>query len=75
MHDVTTAAYWVEPDGTMHRGHLGIGESLKTASLPYSVAGHLIVNPPLSWLAKPIYSVIAKNRHRLPGSTDACRLD
>lgn len=59
----------------MYRGHLSIGEAMKTAGQPYALLGQLIVNPPISWLARPVYALIAKNRHRLPGSTDACKLD
>ncbi|MEM9200119.1 MAG: DCC1-like thiol-disulfide oxidoreductase family protein [Actinomycetota bacterium] len=73
--DVTTAAYWVDDDGMTHRGHLGIGRSLIAAGGVWQVPGQLIVRPPVSWLAKPIYGWIAKNRHKMPGATDACRVD
>lgn len=72
---VTTAAYWVEDDGTTHRGHLGIGRSLIAAGGVWTLPGHLIVRPPVGWIAKPVYGWIAKNRHRMPGATDACRVD
>ncbi|RIJ78497.1 DUF393 domain-containing protein [Nakamurella silvestris] len=36
--------------------------------------GALLSVPPFSWLAPGLYRLIALNRHRLPGSTDACRL-
>lgn len=73
--DVTTAAYWVDDDGTAHRGHVGIGKSLIAAGGIWAVPGQLIVRPPVGWVAKPVYGWIAKNRHRLPGATDACRVD
>lgn len=72
--DVTTAAYWVDADGS-HRGHLGIGRSLIAAGGIWTVPGHLIVRPPVSWIAKPVYAWIAKNRHRMPGASEACRVD
>jgi len=40
----------------------------------WRVAGRLLSRPPVLWVARPAYAVVAANRHRLPGSTDACRL-
>jgi len=73
--EAKTAVYWVDPSGAAHRGHLGIGQALVAAGRPWAALGHLILRPPVSWLAKPVYRWVAANRHRLPGSTDACRLD
>lgn len=73
--DVTTAAYWIDAHGRAHRGHLGIGRSLITAGGIWAVSGRLIVTPPISWIARPAYALIAKNRYRMPGATAACRVD
>lgn len=72
--DVTTAAYWVDSSGTTHRGERGIALALQQAGQPWKIAGHLIATPPFSWLAVPVYSLIAKYRYKMPGSTDACKL-
>ncbi len=72
--DVTTAAYWVDPDGTLFRGHDAIAKSLKFTGMPWVVAGTILAAPPVSWLAAPVYSLVAKYRYRLPGSTDACKI-
>ncbi|MEE9415437.1 MAG: DUF393 domain-containing protein [Acidimicrobiales bacterium] len=72
--DVTSAAYWVDESGATHRGHRGIGEALKASGQPWSLIGILIVTPPVSWLASLVYGLVAKNRYRLPGSTDSCKL-
>ena len=72
--DVTTAAYFVDPDGTLHRGHDGIGRSLEHMGLPFKAAGWLMRRPPVSWAAKPVYALVAKYRYKLPGATDACRI-
>lgn len=72
--DVTTAAYWVDASGALHRGHLAIGRSLIAAGGFWAVLGRLTITPPISWIAKPVYALIARYRHRLPGATDACRL-
>ncbi|MEQ8840875.1 MAG: DUF393 domain-containing protein [Acidimicrobiales bacterium] len=72
--DVTTAAYWIDESGTAHRGHRAVGLSLTTAGGVWAVVGRAIITPPISWLAAPVYALVARNRHRLPGATDACRL-
>ena len=71
---VMTAAYWVDSDGALHRGHLGIGRALIAAGGLYRAMGRVIVTPPFSWLARTVYALVAKYRHKLPGSTEACRL-
>ena len=72
--DVTTAAYWVDADGGLHRGHLAIGRALIAAGGFWGVVGRVLVTPPMSWLARPVYALVARFRHELPGATDACRL-
>ena len=72
--DVTTAAYWVDASGASHRGERGIALALQQAGQPWKLAGKIIAIPPFSWLAAPIYRLIARYRYKMPGSTDACRL-
>ncbi len=72
--DVTSAAYWAADDGTLFRGHNGIAMALRAAGRPWSLVGRSMAVPPISWLAGATYSLVAKNRYRLPGSTDACKL-
>jgi len=73
-HDVTTAAWWVDEGGTKHRGHAAIGRALINAGGIWGAIGRLIITPPVSWIARPGYWLIARNRHRLPGATESCRL-
>ena len=70
--EVTTAAYWVDAYGRLERGHRAAGRALTMASGPWVLAGWLLLFPPVSWLGAVAYSVIATNRHRLPGATAAC---
>jgi predicted DCC family thiol-disulfide oxidoreductase YuxK len=72
--DVTEASCWVE-DGRRDRGHRSIGRALLAVGGAWGLVGRLILVPPLSWVAGPVYAVIARNRHRMPGGTDACRLE
>jgi predicted DCC family thiol-disulfide oxidoreductase YuxK len=72
--DVTAAAWWVDAEGRRHRGHRAAAAALRTIGGAWSVLGLLLVVPPVSWLAAGVYAVVARNRHRMPGSTDACKL-
>lgn len=74
-HDVTTAAWWVDEDGGLHRGHVAIGRSLVAAGGGWALLGRSILLPPGRWLARPVYALVARYRHRMPGATDACRVD
>jgi predicted DCC family thiol-disulfide oxidoreductase YuxK len=72
--DVTTAAYWIDAEGRAHRGHAAAGRALRAMRRPWPVVGALLLTPPFSLGARALYALVARNRHRLPGSTDACRL-
>ena len=73
--DLATAAYWVDADGRTFRGARGIGHALRHARQPWRSVGALLGTPPVAVIASPFYRVLARNRHRLPGATEACRLD
>ena len=73
-HDVSTAAYWVDEAGGTYRGHRAIAKALVAAGGAWKAVGIVLQIPPFSWLAALGYLVIAKNRHRLPGGTPACKL-
>ena len=72
--DVTTAAYWVDERGRTYRGDLSIAKALVAAGGAWKVIGWLLQLPPVSLLSAIGYKLVAKNRHRLPGGTPACKL-
>lgn len=72
--DVTAAAYWVDESGSTYRGARSIAKALVASGGAWKVVGIALQVPPISWLAALVYVVIAKNRHRLPGGTPACKL-
>lgn len=72
--DVATAAWWIEPGGAKRRGAQAIAASLRAVGGAWGVIGRVLRVPPVSWLAAAVYAVVARNRHRLPGATDACRV-
>ena len=60
---VRTAVWWIGNQ----RGHgaQAIGRALAESQGVWRIIGHLIANPPLLWLARPVYALVANNRHRL----------
>lgn len=69
--DVQAAVWWIDGSGPATRrcrGAEAIGRSLVAAGGIWGVAGRLIIHPPLCWLARPAYALIAANRHRLSGA-------
>lgn len=73
--DVSTAAYWVDDHGATQRGYRAAGHTLIAMGRPWAALGWLALRPPLKWPADIAYKLVARYRYRLPGSTDACRLD
>jgi len=57
-------------------GHLAAGAILKMqANIFYRLLGWLASTPPTSWIARLFYTLIAANRHRLPGGSRACKIE
>lgn len=67
-----SAAFWVDGGQVIARGEAAIAQALITRAGVWKPAGLFIlaVRP----LAAVVYSYIAKNRHVMPGGTNACRL-
>lgn len=70
----TEAVQWVGADGTVRSGHEAIAAALGTAGWPWRLAARVILLPGVSPLAAATYRLIARNRHRLPGGTPACKV-
>jgi predicted DCC family thiol-disulfide oxidoreductase YuxK len=71
----TAAVQWVGRDGQVASGHAAIAAALRAGHLVWRPVGALLVAPGISWLAKRVYSWIARHRYALPGGTPACRMD
>lgn len=69
--DVADAAWWVDAHGR-RRGHRAAAAALRAIGGGWAVAGRLLDLPPVSWVAAGVYALVARNRHRMPGSTAAC---
>ena len=71
--DTSTAAYWVT-DGVAYRGADAFVHGLQVCRTPLRIVGKLVGTIPFIWMARAVYPLIAKYRHRLRGATDACRI-
>lgn len=67
-------ALWITPDGRVHGGARAVAKLLASAGGGWAVAGAVLQVPPVRWVAHGVYRAIARNRHRLPGSTPSCAL-
>jgi predicted DCC family thiol-disulfide oxidoreductase YuxK len=64
VRDVETAAYWVDDDGTLHRGEAAAAQVLRRAGGAWRVAGMTLGSPLVRPLARRAYYWVAANRHR-----------
>jgi predicted DCC family thiol-disulfide oxidoreductase YuxK len=65
---------WVTPSGQVHAGAHAVAELLLHTGGLWRCVGAVLTWPPVSWLASGVYTVVARNRGRLPGGTPACAL-
>jgi predicted DCC family thiol-disulfide oxidoreductase YuxK len=68
------AVQWVEPGRPALAGPEAIGALLRSSNLFWKPFGWLLALPPVRAVAWPLYRLIARNRHRLPGGTAACAM-
>ncbi|MGH3545546.1 MAG: thiol-disulfide oxidoreductase DCC family protein [Mycobacteriales bacterium] len=68
------AVQWIAQDNSVTNGPQAIAWLLIDAGSIWRPLGWLLRIPPASWLAEPIYRLISRNRHRMPGGTAACSL-
>lgn len=72
--DLRRFAFWVDDAGRVSAGHEAVGAALKARGGIARLAGMLVLAPVTSTLAKVLYRIVARVRHRLPGSDGSCRL-
>lgn len=73
------AVQWIVLDGTgsaspAKAGPEAIARLLVDAGTYWRPLGWILDFAPVRWAAWPVYRLIARNRHRLPGGTPACSL-
>ena len=57
-----------------HGGVQAFAQLLRTGRCPWPLAGRLLTLIPIRWIGHGVYRLIANNRHRLPGGTEACAI-
>jgi predicted DCC family thiol-disulfide oxidoreductase YuxK len=75
--DAGAAVQWIDPRldrRARAAGPAAIARLLVDAGSYWRTLGWLLDRRPVRWIAGPTYRLIARNRHRLPGGTAACRL-
>ena len=75
--DAEASVQWIdqEPRGAARaRGPAAIARLLVDSGSYWRALGLLLEMRPIRWIAGPAYRLVARNRHRLPGGTAACRL-
>ncbi|HET6950742.1 MAG TPA: DCC1-like thiol-disulfide oxidoreductase family protein [Acidimicrobiales bacterium] len=68
------AVQWVAPGHPAVAGPVAIARLLVDAGSFWRPLGWVLGCAPVRWVAWPLYRLIARNRHRLPGGTAACSL-
>ena len=63
---------WLSRSGSVSGGARAIAHALLAAGFPWALLGVLLLTPPLSWVARGVYRLVAANRMRLPGGTADC---
>ena len=71
--DVAEQVWWVET-GVLLGGARAVARALRTTRGGWRRFGRAMELPPLAWLGPPVYRFVARNRHLLPGSTEACKV-
>jgi predicted DCC family thiol-disulfide oxidoreductase YuxK len=72
--DVSQRVYWADGENVLG-GSKAVFLAGKCLKQPWSFISSFGLLPGMSIIAEPVYRLIARNRHRLPGSTDACAFD
>lgn len=75
LSDVTDAAWFIDGDQKF-RGHEAIAQTLRSSRwLPVRILGRIVGSRVLRPVATPAYAWVSRNRHLLPGATQACRIE
>ena len=68
------AAWYVDEAGRQFRGAAAINTALGALGGVFYVASLFYRIPGLKQLEDAAYAWVARNRHRMPGASDACKL-
>lgn len=63
---------WVTPTGASYGGAQAVAKLLLGSGGGWAVLGGLLSLPPVCWVARGVYRLVADNRERMPGGTPTC---
>jgi predicted DCC family thiol-disulfide oxidoreductase YuxK len=72
---VVEKVWWIDPDGSKVSGHRAVAAALRHGAPAVRPVGRLLDAGALAPVASAGYDLVARNRHRLPGGTAACRIE
>ncbi len=72
--DCLAAVQYVARDRKVYAAEDAVGAVLLAAGKGWWLLGAVLRAPGIHWLSGVVYRSVARNRHRLPGSTPACSL-
>ena len=72
--EAEASVQWIEPGGVVAAGPEAIARLLIDAGGVWRPLGGVLDLGPVRRLAWPVYRLVSRNRHRLPGGTPACSL-
>jgi predicted DCC family thiol-disulfide oxidoreductase YuxK len=75
VEDVTRYAWLITPTRHVAGGAIARTLLIHQPRFWLRLLGHLLSVWPFPFLADAVYRLVAKNRHRLPGSTAQCEVD
>ncbi len=75
LDDVTRCVWYIDTDGSTYPAEVAVARALQQSpSRPVRLIGSFINAPGVRSVSGWVYRLVAANRYRLPGSTDACRI-
>jgi predicted DCC family thiol-disulfide oxidoreductase YuxK len=72
--ELTSKAVYFVSGNTRFVAAAAIAQALISSKTIWALAGWFLKLPVIRSIAKPIYYLVAANRHRLPGGTPECQL-
>lgn len=63
--EASHSVQWIEPSGRISAGHVAAARLLIANGGAWSALGHLMLTPPVSWVAAAVYRLVAWGRRFL----------
>jgi predicted DCC family thiol-disulfide oxidoreductase YuxK len=71
--DARRTVWWIDASGRAHHSEQAVGRALGACGAGWPLVGRVLRAPVLRHLFRLGYRLVARHRHRLPGTTPALR--